>query len=71
MHVLVRGNLVTGEREVVDGPREESFFESANQRNYDHYQMVLKHIKGHYEINNEKWVWDKKYIWFDEEYSND
>ena len=57
----------------MDGPRKEPFYELANQLNHDHYEMIRKHLKGHYEGKNEdkKWIWDKQYIWFDEEDSND
>ena len=68
-YVLIKGNLDTREKMQVDGPREKPFTEEANALNADHFNDIRKRWRGHYEGDgaNRRWVWDKEYIWLNEE----
>jgi len=65
MHVLVRGDLRTRERQVVAGPREESFKEEADALNQKHYEESYEAYFG--KQANGNYTPNKRYIWFDRE----
>ena len=65
MYVLMKGTLATRKKEIVEGPRQESFHELANQLNYDHGEMIRKQLVG--EIIDGQFIQKKKYIWFNKE----
>ena len=65
MHVLMRGTLETGERVPVATPRPEPYTTLANMLNYDHGEMLRKHMIG--KIENGCFIPVKQYIWYDKE----
>ena len=65
MHVLMRGTLETGERVPVATPRPEPYTTLANMLNYDHGEMLRKHLIG--KIKDGKYIPVKQYIWYDKE----
>ena len=64
MHVLMKGDLGTREKVIVEGPRKESYHELANALNYDHHMAVHKNMIGN--IIDGHFVPIKQYIWYDE-----
>ena len=50
----MKGTLGTGEKDIVDGPRRESFIELVNFLNYDHGEEARKNRI------------EKKFIWYNE-----
>ena len=65
MHVLVRGDLKTGEKTVVGGPQVESFKEEADALNQEHYERCYEERFG--KQANGNYTPNKRHIWFNKE----
>lgn len=59
MYVLIRGNLITKEKTIVETQRKEPYTKLANMLNYDHG------------LNSRKQTTPKKWIWFNKEVNPD
>lgn len=65
MYVLVKGDLKTREKIVVNGLRVEPYTEEANQLNQAHYELCFLEYWG--KSADGRYTPNKRHIWFTEE----
>lgn len=63
MYELIRGNLKTGEKEVIE-KSDENLTEKANQLNLDHWRQTFIERTGKIPTDNDPRTVPRRYIWF-------